>query len=249
MESSENGFGTVEVEDTVVLIPLFRKLELNSEHWTYTTNGYLEGRSGLRHRFDFILTSQDEERKSVVCTLIKKENSNRMGRITIFYANARDVESWKAVVLSEDEPSSEEKMLLSSLGVDVYVTGTLMVGQEKKVIPSKQSGRDLLKMSLSEKSGTRKTAGTKKRKYRDRTQIIQEILKTTSDPEGTSLTRIIFRCNLNYHTAKSIVVDMLKKELISIQRNEVNKEIYTITGRGAALKERLRFYDSINGGS
>lgn len=247
MEVGESEIRRLEEEDSVFLINLQSALGLSSDEWNCTLNGTVTGRSGLKHKFDFILRSLSGREKLIVCRLLKKGGNNRMGRITAFYAHSVDVASSRAIVISEDRPSIEEQMLTSSLKVEMLLSESL--GENTGSKSHLPTTKELEVTAVSSKQNQEKKQDVRRRKYRDRTQIIHEILSSVASSEGSTLTRIIFRCNLNYKTAKEIVDEMIRNELLSREDQEdQNKTVYGLTKLGGNILEKLYFYDSVQSG-
>ncbi len=244
MEIMGNYDATAGIEDATSLVPVLRELDLDRENWTFSINAVIKGRSGLRHRFDFLISSLEEQNKFIVCMLLKEDSTETMVRITTFYAHSADVAASKAIIISEAEPPLEVRMLSNSLGIEIFTNGRKSSGHFG-ALNGRIAGENK-KNSGSQARKKLKVSGERKKKYRDRTRIIHEILSSATGPEGATITRIIFKCNLNYRTAKEIVSDMLKKDLLSVRETEEAKRVYKITKTGSSILEKLYFYDSVN---
>lgn len=223
------------------------KLGLDEGDWKFEFNSNALGNSGLTHKFDLLLTSRENEGEKIVCIILGTGVKERSTRMSTFYAHARDVSAGRMIVLTAEPPSMEEKMLSTSLGMEVYQFGNSEETKEgwSGIKPNDGHAGIILGSSHGDKE---KTPARKSRKrYRDRTQIIHEILKSTSSDSGATITRIIFRCNLNYNSARNIIEDMLRKELIAMRKEDDDKKVYRITDIGSNLLEKLHFYDALNG--
>lgn len=239
-ESTGNGSS---MDQVAVVIPQLYHLKLSGNDWTYSLNSMNRGRSGLNHKFDLAVSSTTMEGELIVFLILGARSSNRMASITTFYAHAKDVEASRSIILTESELALEEKMLSSSLGIEV-----LHVNLESGLEESngrESTSKDNVKPEGRKISAVGGDTFRKRRKYRDRTQIIREVLNSTSKSEGATITRIISKCNLNYKTAKEIIGEMLKKELITLSNSIEDRNAYTITKLGANILSKLYFYDSI----
>ncbi|AKA48257.1 hypothetical protein IX51_03100 [uncultured archaeon] len=232
----ENGSG---FDEAISLVSALQKLKLKGNDWTYSINAWVEGRSGLMHQFDFLISSAKKEDR-IVCMLLKSDAKDRMGRIATFFAHSKDVNSTRAVIIFESAPAMEEKMLSTSLGMEILLNGRTGEDSYRGRGPEAEENGALKYRKNSFSRGPKK-------RYRDRTQIIHEILSSTSDSGGATITKIIFKCNLNYRNAKEIIGDMIKKQLLEVKRDEENKKVYRITKVGSNIMEKLHYYDSVNG--
>lgn len=220
-----------------MLSPILTQLNLVGDSWNALQGATVKGKSGLDHRFDFLLSSKDEPVKTIVCMILEDAGTEGSARLSTFYAHAMDVSADRMIVLTSKGASLEQRMLSTSLGIELFQLGDSGRKDSQPARPSR-----------AQTEGTEAKASLRgRKKYRDRTQIVHEILTSTSAEEGATITRIIFRCNLNYNSARAIIEDMVKKELIAIKHNEENKKVYRITKMGSNLLEKLHFYDSING--
>lgn len=239
-ESAGSGPSMEQVAD---VIPQLYQLKLSGTDWTYSFNSVNRGRSGLTHKFDLAVSSTINSGELIVFLILRARNSNRMARITTFYAHAKDVEASRAIILTESELFPEEKMLSSSLGIEVLHIN-LEEKQESSNGPESKSG-NAIRHEEHSMASVKNYSLRKRKKYRDRTQIIREVLNSTSSSEGATITRIISKCNLNYKTAKEVVGEMLKKELITLSNSIEDRNAYTITRLGSNILGKLYFYDSI----
>ena len=143
----------------------------------------------------------------------------------------------------ERPPNIEERLLTTSLGIEAILV--------KKEQSTKIYASLIKPTAVSEKrsQGNPSSArllsgktGHNKKKYRDRTSLLYEVLSSVSYNHGCSLSTIIFRCNLNYNSAKSIISELLKKELLAVVKDEEEKDTYHVTEHGWGFLERLSFY-------
>ena len=84
-----------------------------------------------------------------------------------------------------------------------------------------------------------------RKRYRDRTKLIHEVLNSASTEDGTTLNNLVTKCNLNYNSARKIVDDLIKRELLSIKRNGNDKTLYKTTWSGTQIVEKLMFVNRV----
>lgn len=247
MDISGENDSSGELNSDISLLSVLDKLGVKEKDWKFEFNSIARGNSGLDHKFDLLLKSRSNDGEKIVCIILGYGVRERSARMSTFYAHSRDVSAGRMFVFTAEPPSMEEKMLSTSLGMEVCQFGKSGEIKEKgrtAVSFAEQAG-DLVTTSPDE----RKKVSVRKshKRYRDRTQIIHEILNSTSSEDGATITKIIFRCNLNYNSARNIIEDMLKKELIAIRKGDDDKKVYRITKIGSNLLEKLHFYDALNG--
>lgn len=246
MEIAEEYRNLGDISSSGSLITFLRKLIAADREMTYSVNARIEGRSGLRHRFDFLIRSSDGTGEATVGMIIGKDIKDRMAKISSFYASSTDVSASRAILILDYDPSMEEKMLITALGLEISVIGE-SPGLIIPEIESSQGASKLKSHGSRELPVQSKKPSRTRKKYRDRTQIIHEILTSTSNFGGATITRIIFKCNLNYKTAKEILSDMIRKELLVVNNDDENKKVYRTTKVGRSLLEKLYYYESVNG--
>lgn len=235
------------LENPISIVDLLEKLGLSGNQWIDEKEGSVRGKSGLYHSFDIVLTSRRNPDSRIVCIILDGNSSSRSTKMSTFYVHSVDISAQRMIVLSTEPSTLEERMLSSSLGIEMYRVD--LGGQrESRGRGSAKQNLDLPEPAPQDhRSNDEDENGRKSRKkYRDRTQIIHEILDSTSTEEGATITRIIFRCNLNYNSARKIIQDMLRKELLSMRRDRDNKKVYRITSIGSDLLDKLHFYDAVN---
>lgn len=74
------------------------------------------------------------------------------------------------------------------------------------------------------------------RKYRDRLEIVHDILSAVSD--GTKKTHIMYKANLSYKLLNRYLDDLLMADLIVLQENS----LYCLTERGDEFLSRCKIF-------
>jgi len=214
----------------------------NTERWVYIVTASLTGRSGIAHKFQSVFIEHDGNRV-IPCMYLDESDENVMSALTYFNAHSEDIGAYRKFVMCTKALRPEERLLASSLGLETFEVRGLSLSHKTYSLlkPATQTiprGETL----LSNADATYIKANRKKRKYRDRTQTTLEVLSFVSADPSANLPSIIFKCNLNYNSARSILGELLQRELIRIRKDQEDKEIYSITEIGLSLMERLSFY-------
>lgn len=216
------------------------------ESWTFMFMPKIIGKSGKSHEFDYGFYAGGEDNFLVLGKKYTSEIRNGLAALTYFNAQSDDVGANRKVIFSEKELPQEVKLLANALKIDVlYEMGginSFLSASLKEKSASSDLRMDISSMlSLDKEEKIEKS----KKKYRDRTRLIQEVLRSASAEEGATLNNIVFKCNLNYNSARKIVEELIRKELIGIAKDENEKTVYRITGGGSTMIEKLRYLEGM----
>ena len=216
------------------------------ETWTFLMKPKFSGKSGKVHEFDYGFLNGTSD-FLVLCKQYGHEIRNGLSLLTYFNAQSDDVGADRKVLFSERELPEEVELLASALKIEVLndvgeVSQFLStpIKNDNSFGKAKLDASTLLSLSKEDKSEK------VRKKYRDRTRLIQEVLRSASSEEGTTLNSLVFKCNLNYNSARKIVDDLIHRELLGIIKDEAEKTVYRITGNGSQMVEKLRH---LNGGN
>ena len=216
------------------------------EDWTFLMKPKFTGKSGKVLEFDYGFLNGVSD-FLVLGKQYSHEIRNGLSLLTYFNAQSDDVGADRKVLFSERELPEEVQLLASALKIEVlndvgevnqFLSNPIKDGNSFGKV--KLDASTLLSLSKEDKSEK------VRKKYRDRTRLIQEVLRSASSEEGTTLNSLVFKCNLNYNSARKIVDDLINRELLRIIKDETEKTVYKITGTGSKMVERLRH---LNGGN
>ena len=207
-------------------------LILNRKIWNFHSNVEIEGRSGIRHSIPIYAESRNGSRM----ILMESECSYKsiLRSIGYLHVMTMDLGVEHAFVLCKDfNQSLIPNIDLSRTDIKI-VSGIHYVGDSDTIY-----SRDV---GYSGRSG--KLDPVSQKFKRDRTAIMAEIMQLlTLDQQG--ITSIIYRCNLNYRSAKKVLDELMMKKYVEAQKEE-EKTLYGITKEGAdALKMIRKFYEAI----
>lgn len=240
MENRTEGEGTAETD-------LPSGLVSNQERWIFLMGPRIKGKSGKVHEFDFVFCLKNELDYIILGKKFSPEIRNGLAALTYFNAQSDDVSALRKIVFCEKELSPDERLLASALKIEVLKdlsqVNLFLSTSMKKNLDLKEKKLDVSTiLSLQRESNGDKS----KKKYRDRTRLIQEVLSSASAEDGATLNNIVFKCNLNYNSARKIVDDLIRKELLGIEKNEEEKTVYRVTRDGHRMIEKLMYLDGVN---
>ena len=205
-------------------------LYVSSNYWSLEIGVVLEDKDGGINSFDYVIRDRYSERFFVVMQL-KTMDKERLEEISLLSIQSKNVGASKCYVLSKKEFSKKEKSLTDILLIDRIKT--LMYDGKEMIILEDTSIK-----SAYENLKSKKKENTKNRR-RDKGKILIDILSLTRHEEGAGITKIIYRCNLNYKAALSFIEEMKTKNLIEIFENEFKQKRYKITREGLKTLEEL----------
>lgn len=205
-------------------------LYVSSNYWSLEIGVVLEDKDGGINSFDYVIRDRYSERFFVVMQL-KTMDKERLEEISLLSIQSKNVGASKCYVLSKKEFSKKEKSLTDILLIDRIKT--LMYDGKEMIILEDTSIK-----SAYENLKSKKKENTKNRR-RDKGKILIDILSLTRQEEGAGITKIIYRCNLNYKAALSFIEEMKTKNLIEIFENEFKQKRYKITREGLKTLEEL----------
>ena len=226
--------------DGELLRTIANTVGLDLIEWKFMRNFSIKGKSETLHSFDYAL--QSIKSNSIIPILnLRDFTGNKYERILMHRVKSADIEASSGLILISDDLEPKEKNLCEICNFNV-----IKVSHVNASMASYNIGKSLTSRLLTMDKETRSMANShSKRHNRDRTRITQAILETVYALEGASITQLIYRCNLNYKSAKEIMGDLIKRELIKTARYGESNLKYEITERGKRVLERLRVYETV----
>lgn len=227
--------------DGELLRTIASTMGLDLIEWKFSRSFSIKGKSETLHNFDYVLQSIKTNHIVPVLNL-RDYSGNKYERILMHRVKTADIDASSGLVLVSVELDPKEKNLC-----DICNFNVVQVSQNNPANASYNIGKNLTNRILGLDHDYRSSQNTSrsKRHNRDRTKITQEILETVYGLEGASITQLIYRCNLNYKSAKEIMGDLIRRELVHLARSGENNVKYEITDRGKRILERLRVYESV----
>ncbi|WP_393972254.1 hypothetical protein OXIME_001036 [Oxyplasma meridianum] len=213
-------------------------LYISSSFWNLEIGAVLEDKDGGINFFDYVIRDKYSHRFYVIMQL-KTGDKDRLEEISLLSIQSKNVGAHKCYVLSKKEFTKKEKNLADLLLID-KIKSIIYDGQEMIILEDVniKSAYDNIKSKRRDNS---------KHHRRDKSKILIDILSLTSQEEGAGITKILYRCNLNYKAALSFIGEMKTNNLIDIFENEFKQKRYKITRQGLKTLEELnRIYKYLN---
>ncbi len=206
-------------------------INITPDMWKIEMNASIEDQGGGLNYFDYVVRQKNTKEFFVISEL-KANARDRLEEISLLSIQSRNVGAGKGCVLSRSNFSPAEKMLTDSLYIE-RVKSVIYGGREMVMIPDSgmRSGYGNIRIKMQ---------GNFQSKRRDKSKIIVDILSLTGQENGAGITKIIYKCNLNYKSAVTILDDMKNKNLVELVNDKAKKSHYVIT------KEGLKALDDLN---
>lgn len=221
---------------------LARMLGIEPGDWRIVFNGTIRGRSLILHYFDMVLES---DRNSMLAPVLflRESEINKASRLMLHKVKSDDIAATVSYVMTDYEPEAKERVLCEMSHMKIINLGPM----EDGVLVSQELHNAFYDISEPEKAEGSNPVyqGTPRlfrRKNRDRTKIMQDVLESVLYMKSASITQLIYKCNLNYKSAKALLNEMLTRNLLKmVEYSSVGKR-YELTDRGRKMLERLQFY-------
>lgn len=213
-------------------------LWIESSEWALDIGSVIEDKEGGINSFDYVIRDRNSGRFFVAMRL-KSADTERLEEISLLSIQSKNVSASKCYVISKKDFTKKEKSLAEILLIE-RVKSIYYDGKEMIVIEDADFKKGY------EYSKAKKKESIKKHR-RDKSKIMIDILSLTRQEEGVGITKIIYKCNLNYKAAMLFLDEMKQKNLIELSENESKQKRYTITGEGSrTLSELIKLNKSIN---
>lgn len=223
--------------------------------WNLKQNYTVRGNDKAAHRFDYVLISNKNERDMIPIDILKGSKTNRMDQIVILYLRAKNLSLQKRYVISSINVTPYENFLSGIFSVPIVKSivliddsGVLRISpdgltevdsspiRENRAIRSGDSYPEPMNGQDEKKDGLG-------RRRRDHTRIIHDILTLAKSNGEIGITKIIYRCNLNYRSALRAVTELLESKLLEIGQSSGVKQKYQITSEGLLLLDDLKKFN------
>ena len=226
--------------DGELLRTISSTMRLDLIEWKLTRNFSMKGKSNTTHSFDYALQSIKTGKILPVLDL-KEYADNKYEKILIHRVKAADIDATSGIILVSSDLEPKERNLS-----DICNFTVIKAFNGNTSNASYNIGKSLTNNILIMERDPTYVQSSKhsKRHNRDRTKITQEILETVYSLEAASITQLIYKCNLNYKSAKEIMEELIKRELVKSAKIGESSIRYEITDRGRRVLERMRIYET-----
>lgn len=217
-------------------------LGLDSSDWNVGYRSTIKGKSQMLHFFDAVLESRTDG-TLIPIAFIKSNEENISSKIMLHKVKSDDVASIKSYIFTDFPLKARDKLMCDMCHIKFFDIGSMI---NKKLLPQSLVDSFYGTAEHTEKSPPSESYDQKPkiftRKNRDRTKIVQDVLENVLYMKSASITQLIYKCNLNYRTAKSLLNDMITKELLKIVEYSSIGKRYELTDKGRKMIERFQSY-------
>lgn len=212
--------------------------------WKIAYNVKIKGKSQTIHTFDVALESTRDH--TIIPVLYLKElEDSKSEKIMLHRVKSTDISAATGYVVTDYEIDTKEKALCEICNLKIIRMGTRPTAAAEYMSSPGISNYSLSISRDDTFSNIRSRKAPVKKRNRDRTKITQEILENVLYLEGASITQLIYKCNLNYKSAKTILQELMNKELVKAVDYKESGKRYELTERGKKALERLRIYEAV----
>lgn len=243
MRPSIVGGGESSYDESALASRLAPILGIDHEKWRIQFGAVIRGKSGVMHTFDAVLESRTDDRIATVLFL-KETDENKSEKLMYHRVKSDDVSAYaNYVILDHDldartdtikEMCQLKEFKVNPSDLDAYRYTSMVRVQENEM----KENRQPVSVTVPH---NRQPA----RRNRDRTKIVHEILGSVIYLKSASITQLIYRCNLNYKYAKSLLSSMVGKDLLQMAELDGIGKRFEITSKGLKTFERLEFHEYI----
>lgn len=229
-------------EDPSTMMRLSETLGIDPGEWKVVFRGTIRGKSQILHYFDMVMESEMNKTLAPVAFL-RSTDENKASKLMLHKVKCEDVSANLSFVMTDFSLEPKERILCEMSHIKVVFLGNMNGGK----LVSDQFHNTFYEISEVIKRDTDDTIFSEKprifrRRNRDRTKIIQDVLESVLYMKSASITQLIYKCNLNYKSAKNLLNEMISRELLKIVEYSSVGKRYELTDRGRKTLERLQFY-------
>lgn len=229
-------------DDPDASFKMFEILGIDPGVWKIVFRGTVRGRSQILHYFDMVLESESSG-SLVPVMFLKSTETNKSSKIMLHKVKSDDISSDMSYIMTDFAMDPKDKILCEMSHLRAVNLGSA----KGSVLVSEKFHDAFYGIEEAVKRKTNDPIFSEKpkifrRKNRDRTKIVQDVLESVLYMKSASITQLIYKCNLNYKSAKSLLNDMIAKDLLKIVEYSSIGRRYELTDRGRKMLERLQFY-------
>lgn len=231
------------------------EIVFNLKDWNLKQNYTIRGDAKNSYRFDYVLVSTNNK-DMIPIEILTGNKTERMDQIVILYLRAKNLFMQKRYAISSINVTPYENFLSGIFSVPIVKS--IVLRDENgflRLTPEGISERESfsssrLRVDREEKSSQEVMASTDEKKEsagsrrrRDHTRIIHDILTLAKSNGEIGITKIIYKCNLNYRSALRAVTELLDGKLLEIGDTAGAKQKYQITEEGLVLLDDLKKFN------
>lgn len=206
------------------------EIVFDSNEWEDSYNEPLDGVS-QEYKFDLIIHSRKTDERIPVI-LLKGNSENKMRKVKEFIDMVPKNEFKRKIAIYSGVIGPEIKETVLKYGMKLYKKIIMNQGNMEKIIevPGAQFFDDY---------GKEMERGYEKIQRREKIFIVKEILELLKINDNINITKIIYKCNLNYRYAVTLLESLIKKGIVENIEYK-NGVKYRMTGEGLKYLEQLQ---------
>lgn len=204
-------------------------LFVDCSKWQLLKNATVKVQDGNPKTFDYLL---EDKNKGESPGIVVWSGGHGDAYIAYISEYVQNIKSALNAVITSHSPTLHEQNFARSKGVTL-IRALKLMEEDGTFTEIPGSTKNFL---FSE---TRINTITKRR---SRKKVVEDILSVLNDEGGLSITKIVYRCNLNYQYAARILNELISKRLLLL--NDLgSRRIFRITDKGKELLSTLSTID------
>lgn len=229
----------------------------NLKDWNLKNDYTMRSEDKNIHKFDYALVSRTNEKDVIPINVLNGNKTERMDQIVILYLRTKNLSLQKRYALSTINVTPYENFLSGIFSVPIVKSivlkdseGFIRITPDgiNEVEKANSSGSRMIRQDHYEQeviAAPDEKRDSTNRRRRDHTKIIHDILALAKSSGEIGITKIIYKCNLNYRSALRAVNELLEGKLLAIGESHGAKQKYLITSEGLLLLDDLKKFNFI----
>jgi hypothetical protein len=201
---------TALISEDEILSSLLNNSILGMDDWELKHNFVTSGTDGTVNSFEYILISKRDFQK-IPIVILKGSKSERMDQIAVLHLKSKSIGATQKIAITNQVCTPYENFLAGIFNVTVIREGATInlsdneASNRNTLKTVKREGTPNASEKQPEQARRKRESASLARKRRDRTKIVHDILELADSYGSLGITKIIYRCNLNYNSAQKIM--------------------------------------------
>ena len=236
---------TALISEDEILSSLLNNSILGMDDWELKHNFVTSGTDGTVNSFEYILISKRDFQK-IPIVILKGSKSERMDQIAVLHLKSKSIGATQKIAITNQVCTPYENFLAGIFNVTVIREGATInlsdneASNRNTLKTVKREGTPNASEKQPEQARRKRESASLARKRRDRTKIVHDILELADSYGSLGITKIIYRCNLNYNSAQKIMNELLDRKLLETLPTGGVKNKFKITESGLHFLNDLK---------
>ncbi len=236
---------TALISEDEILSSLLNNSILGMDDWELKHNFVTSGTDGTVNSFEYILISKRDFQK-IPIVILKGSKSERMDQIAVLHLKSKSIGATQKIAITTQVCTPYENFLAGIFNVTVIREGATInlsdneASNRNTLKTVKREGTPNASEKQPEQARRKRESASLARKRRDRTKIVHDILELADSYGSLGITKIIYRCNLNYNSAQKIMNELLDRKLLETLPTGGVKNKFKITESGLHFLNDLK---------